>query len=145
MSLKVEDVKNTIKANEEIVKGLKNSLGVLEEKFYEGLEELSFKVNNKSFALIKILSCDWIDDGKYDYCTDEYQLASYEESITPYLSETSITGYYNIIVEQDVSRTGSYYSEWTYIHDKPIVKEAYLKTVPKVVIPEHEQVRYKEV
>lgn len=144
MSLKVEDIKTTIKVSDEIIQELKDSLYSGQEDL-EDLEDFYFKVDDKPFALIKIISDDWIDDGKYDYCANKYQLVSYDEDIAVYPYEASITEYYNTIVEQEVSRTGSYYTEWTYIYDKPTIHKAYLENVPEVVIPEHEEVRYKEI
>ena len=143
---KIEEVKKFAKASDVIIKELKN-------KFSEygfdsedaSIEELAFNFNGQNFALWNTDSEDWISDGKYESGGENYQLVSFDNSKIKYPCTKNITDYYNVVVNQSISRTGSYYTDWYYSYFEPTVSVLEIVTVAEVVIPEHEDVVYKTV
>jgi len=143
---KIEEVKGFVKASDQIIKALKNKLSEYEfDSEDASIEELSFEFDGQIFALRGAGSEDWISEGKYENGAENYQLVSFDNSEIKYPCTKNITNYYNIILNQSISRSGSYYTDWYYSYFEPTISVLEIVTVAEVIIPEHEGVIYKTV
>lgn len=143
---KVEEVENFAKINLDVIEVFKNQLSSYDfDSEDSSIEELEFEFNGINYALRSNGRDDWISDGKYENTTENYQLISYDNSEIKYPCSKNIIDYYNLIISQDVSRTGSYYTDWYYSYYKPDINVVETVTVAEVVIPEHDEVVYRAV
>lgn len=88
----------------------KEIIGDFEEKC--GLEDVAVEYNGKKYGVDIIQKGDWIDDGKHKHKKDIGILCKYNEN-------WEIEKRYNIAVTQNISWTGSYYSEYRYEYSQP--------------------------
>lgn len=131
---------NDIKLEElkEINKSLlKKIISQIEE---EDLEELTVEVDDKKYGFGVIEDSGWEDDGrgKYYFKNTTYVLVLYSDS-------WNVIEKYNVIAEQSISRTGSYYTDWNYEYDKPTFKYAYEQLIPEQIIPAHTVIGLKDI
>lgn len=139
--IKLEDVKNFIRcATDGLVEELKEQFSDDED-----IEGLSFVYEGVSYSLEEIGSDDEIDEGKYSYGRKYFQLCSYDEKITTYLSRKSELDKFDIVVSQGYSKSGSYYSDYEWYYDEPRASKIGVVIVPEVIIPEHEEVSFTEI
>lgn len=140
----IKEVKKFIDADLRILDALKNKLAEYNFDDEDGnIEGLKFKLNDLSFALTSVKDEDWISDGKYENSSSYYQLVSYDASKNKYACSKNIINRYTTVVCQEIIRTGSYYSDWSYTYFEPIISIVEIINVPEVVIPEHEDVFLK--
>lgn len=93
------------------------------------LEDTGCEFNGESYTTMFLDESEWDDGGKYQY-KEEYGLFCKVDG------EGVVIDKYNICIVNDVTRSGSYFSEYYYENEfraEQIVK----KVIPKVVIPEH--------
>lgn len=105
----------------------------------------SFKFNSEYYDLVETGEDPIQDEGKYQYGGTYYQLVKYDKNITPYPSSASILGKYDIEVYLPYSRSGSYYSDYFYMFDIPIVSRITIIDVPEIVIPAHQEVKTETI
>lgn len=142
MKLDLKDYYNITKASDEILDAL---IVELEEYKDAEIEDLEFKIEDGSYALIVNEEEEWISGGKYEYGGSSYQLVRYDSSIASYPTKKSIIYYYDIFVKQSIYRSGSYFSDWYYTYEEPAIYKVYIKKVSEVIIPEHEEIKFKNI
>jgi len=89
------------------------------------------------FEIVEGDQDDWDDDGKYQYSNYVAQLVEIDDNFNEVKR-------YELYVREDVSRTGSYYTDYYYGYERTIV-EKHITEVPEEirVIPAHVIVEYK--
>ena len=139
--------KACVKAPDDLIAELKRIIGEICSDYDEGntLEELDFTYNNKKYSLLEIGSDPWEDGGKYQYGGNSYQLVSYDDTIVKYCCKKSIIDYYDIEIYRPCSRTGSYYSDYYYSYNLPVVYRVGTKVIPEQIIPAYTQVVLEEI
>lgn len=93
------------------------------------LEEVGCWFNGESYSTVFLDESEWKDGGKYQY-KEEYGL------LCKLNGEDKVIEKYDISIVNDITRSGSYFSEYYYENEfraEQIVK----KVIPEVVIPEH--------
>jgi hypothetical protein len=97
-------------------------------------EEASVMVDDKVYIFDEVddFESEWVDDGKYSYKTNVAELSIYDAKRNKYTP----TG---IILSQNISRSGSYFSYYNY--DYCNVVQVFRK---EITIPEHIEVEYVE-
>ena len=93
------------------------------------LEDVGCEFNGERYGTEALLESDWDDQGKYQYQEEYGLLCKLDESC-------NVVEKYDICIVNDVTRSGSYFSEYYYENEfraEQIVK----KVIPEVVIPEH--------
>lgn len=142
----VEQVNNFKAATNDIVKLLKNKLKDYSFGDEDGsIEELTFIYNNTTFALTEIEDEEWTSEGKYEYSSKSYQIVSFDNSHIKYPCEKNIINHYNLFLNQSISRTGSYYSDWYYQYEEPTISVLHINHVNEVIIPEHDEITSVEI
>ena len=137
----LEDVKNFKKIDDNLLEVVKVYLGKLEFDDSNPLEDFDLEIESVSFAFAEAHSDEWVDEGKYQYCNEYYQLVAFDKNKAKYPCEKSIVAKYDLCLDLAISRNGSYYSDWYYMYEKPSLFKVEVKTVPEIVIPEHEDVK----
>lgn len=141
----VEEFKKCKKATKELVEIIKNRIDESCSDYDYGNyleDDFAFENDNIAYGLWQLEETPWEDDGrgKYYSHTLTYQLVSYDKNIRGYACNDNIIDRYNLFISCTETRTGSYYSEWNYIYDKPVVQIAKIKHVPMQVIPAHDEI-----
>lgn len=93
------------------------------------LEGVGCEFNGERYGTEDLLESDWDDGGKYQY-KEEYGLLCKVDG------EGVVIDKYDICIVNDITRSGSYFSEYNYENEfraEQIVK----KVIPEIVIPEH--------
>lgn len=93
------------------------------------LEDAGCVIDGEEYSTEYLMESDWDDQGKYQY-QEEYGLLCKVDG------EGKVIEKYDICVVNDITRSGSYFSEYYYenaFRAEQIVK----KVIPEVVIPEH--------
>lgn len=123
---------------------LKRIIG--EFDYSNGLEDVSAEVDGKRYSAFELEEGSWEDDGrgKYFYQTSIYILGLCEKDGWKCAEK------YNVIITQNATKTGSYYTDWNYEYDDPTFKQAYgnvipEKIIPAQIIPEHIVIAYKDL
>lgn len=120
----------------EIKKQWDDERNILECDFY-------VDVNGVGYAFVSIEEGDWEDDGKYSFSTDYFQLVSFDCKEIKYPCYKNIIDKLNFFVSVGASRTGSYYTDYYYNYDEPEYFKGYIKHIKEVVIPAHDEVKFK--
>ena len=87
----------------------------------------------------------WKDGGKYSYSSSTYQLVSYDQNISDYPCTESIIDDFNLFSTINMSRSGSYFTDYYYDYDLPYYSKYNLNLVPEVIIPEHFELKSKQI
>lgn len=93
-------------------------------------------INGEKYGTVFLDESDWDDGGKYQY-KEEYGL------LCKLNGEGKVIEKYDICVVNDITRCGSYFSEYVYENEfraEQIVK----KVIPEVVMPEHTVITIRE-
>lgn len=93
------------------------------------LEDAACEINGEKYSIEKLLESEWDDGGKYQY-KEEYGLLCKVDG------EGVVVDEYDICIVNDVTRSGSYFSEY-YYENKFRAEQIVKKVIPEVVIPEH--------
>lgn len=149
--LKVEDVKNFKVADEDLIKCVVDAIQKACDEYDEEtniIEECLVKINYNgiNFDFISLSTSDWDDQGKYQYQNEYYQLVSFDNSEKSWVTKDNIIDKYDLCVDVPVSRSGSYFTEYYYTYEKPMIYFSEIKHVEEVIIPAHDEVtmRYLE-
>lgn len=94
------------------------------------LEDISMEVNGVRYGVDVIEDGSWEDDGKYQYKTDIGILCTYDKNY-------NVVNKYNVAVISNITRSGSYFSEYYYEYEDLEVKKIIEKVIPEQIIPEH--------
>lgn len=139
--------KMCVKAPTNLVAELKRILGETCSDYDESnnIDELDFLYEGRKYSVLELGYDSWVDGGKYQYGGCNYQLVSYDESITGYCCEKAVIDHYDIKIYLPCSRTGSYYSDYYYSYHIPEVYRITVKLIPEQIIPAHEEIAYEEI
>lgn len=107
--------------------------------FKHFLEDVGGEVQDKEYYFNIVEEGDWDDEGKYQYKTDIGLLCMMENNGVDDMATT-----FDIAVLLDVTRSGSYFSEYYYNFDEPRVNKVIKKIIPKQIIPEREVITLEE-
>ena len=144
MNIEVSVAKNFKRASDDLIAALRNQIP---DGRYERnpIEDIKFDFNGESFGLCAYDENGWDDEGKYQYQTEYYQLCSFNPEIASYPCAKSNTGIYYVFVSIDVTRSGSYFSDYYYEYSDIKIMRSEINHVPEVVIPAHDEVCLTEV
>ena len=98
-----------------------------------------------SYSVIEVDESSWDDEGKYQYQNITYQLVSYNPEIESYPCDESIIDKYNLFFDLPVTRSGSYFSDYFYEYNKPVIRRGTIEHIPVKIIPAHEEVKFVEI
>ena len=93
------------------------------------LEDIGEEVNGTNYGVKVIDEGDWIDEGKYQYRTDIGVLCEFDD-------KWNVVKMFDIAVVSEITRSGSYFSEYNYEYDNLVVNKIIKKVIPKQIIPE---------
>ena len=93
------------------------------------LEDIGEEVNGVNYGVEVLEEGDWIDEGKYQYRTDIGVLCEFDD-------KWNIVKMFDIAVTSEITRNGSYFSEYNYDYDNLVVNKIIKKVIPKQIIPE---------
>lgn len=141
-SFSVKEAKKFKEIDLDLLQKLKDEI----EPCSTSIEESEFVYKGIKYALVCIGGGDWsTDDGKYENSYNEYQLVSYDNKKPFYPRDHNIVDKFNVVIRQDMYRTGSYYSEYYYEYEAPMIDKIIIDNIPEITIPSHEEVRYKKI
>lgn len=86
-------------------------------------------INGEKYATVFLDESNWDDGGKFQY-KEEYGLLCKVDGEGKEIEK------YDICVVNDITRCGSYFSDYEYINEFR-VEQIVKKVIPEVVIPEH--------
>lgn len=86
-------------------------------------------IDGERYGTEHLMESDWDDQGKYQYQEEYGLLCKLDESC-------NVVEKYDICVVNDITRCGSYFSEY-YYENEFRVEQIVKKVIPEVVIPEH--------
>ena len=93
------------------------------------LEDIGEEVNSSNYGVKVIDEGDWIDEGKYQYRMDIGVLCEFDD-------KWNVVKMFDIAVTSEITRSGSYFSEYNYEYDNLVVNKIIKKVIPKQIIPE---------
>ena len=93
------------------------------------LEDIGEEVNGTNYGVKVIDEGDWIDEGKYQYRTDIGVLCEFDD-------KWNVVKMFDIAAVSEITRSGSYFSEYNYEYDNLVVNKIIKKVIPKQIIPE---------
>lgn len=93
------------------------------------LEDIGEEVNGVNYYVDVFDEGDWRDEGKYQYRTDIGVLCECDE-------KWNVVKMFDIAVTSEITRSGSYFSEYNYEYNDLVVNKIIKKVIPKQIIPE---------
>ena len=144
----VEELKECKYASDELVEVVKNGIDNIWDSFCEHnwLEDgFGVEHDGVSYSVIEVDESSWDDEGKYQYQNITYQLVSYNPDIESYPCDKSIIDKYDLFFDLPVTRSVSYFSDYFYEYDKPVIRRGTIEDIPEKVIPAHEEVKFVEI
>ena len=93
------------------------------------LEDIGEEVNGTNYGVMVLDEGDWIDEGKYQYRTDIGVLCEFDEN-------WNVVKMFDIAVTSEITRSGSYFSEYNYEYEDLKVNKIIKKVIPQQIIPE---------
>lgn len=109
--------------------------------------EMDFEKDGVSYGYLYIDESSWDDEGKYQFQNIIYQLAAYDSTNSEYSypCDSNITDKFDLILTVPVTRSGSYFSDYTYYYDKPNLSIVETENIPERIIPAHEEVKIVDI
>lgn len=101
------------------------------------LEDIGEKVNGTNYGVKVLDEGNWDDEGKYQYRTDIGVLCEYDE-------KWNVVKMFDIAVTSQITRSGSYFSDYNYDYEKLEVNKIIKKVIPQQIIPERTVVTLEE-
>ena len=101
------------------------------------LEDIGEEVNGINYGVKVLDEGSWDDEGKYQYRTDIGVLCEYDEN-------WNIVKMFDIAVTSQITRSGSYFSDYNYDYEKLEVNKIIKKVIPQQIIPERTVVTLSE-
>ena len=93
------------------------------------LEDIGEEVNGVNYGVMVLEEGDWDDGGKYQYRSDIGVLYELD-------NDWNMTRMFDIAVTSQMTRSGSYFSDYYYEYEDLEVNKIIKKVIPKQVIPE---------
>ena len=101
------------------------------------LEDIGEEVNGTNYGIKVLDEGNWDDEEKYQYKTDVGVLCEYDE-------KWNIVKMFDIAVTSQITRSGSYFSDYNYDYENLKVNNIIKKVIPKQIIPERTVVTLAE-
>lgn len=101
------------------------------------LEDIGEEVNGTNYGVKVLDEGDWVDEGKYQYRTDIGVLCEYNE-------KWNVVKMFDIAVTSEITRSGSYFTDYNYDYEDLEVKKIIKKFIPQQIIPERTVVTLEE-
>lgn len=96
------------------------------ERFLEDIEK---EIKGVNYGVMVLDEGSWIDEGKYQYRTDIGVLCEFDD-------KWNVVKMFDIAVTSEITRSGSYFSEYNYEYENLKVNKIIKKVIPKQIIPE---------
>ena len=93
------------------------------------LEDIGEEVNSSNYGVKVLDEGDWVDEGKYQYRTDIGVLCEFDD-------KWNVVKMFDIAVTSEITRSGSYFTDYNYDYDDLRVNKIIKKVIPKQIIPE---------
>ena len=93
------------------------------------LEDIGDEINGVNYGVKVLEEGDWIDEGKYQYRTDIGVLCEFDD-------KWNVVKIFDIAVTSEITRSGSYFSEYNYEFEDLKINKIIKKVIPEQVIPE---------
>ena len=138
MNITVEKYNTYKNASKELIDVIRNRLSEIfdcEQNCFE--DDFGFEFNDICYDVIVVDEPEFAVEGKYQRRSVCYQLISCDEN-----SESWIIDRFNLFFEISESRTGSYYTDYYYSYEKPMIFKAKLVHIPEQIIPAHDNVEF---
>lgn len=138
MNITVEKYNTYKNASKELIEVIRNRLSEVvdyERNCFE--DDFGFKFNDICYDVIVVDEPEFAVEGKYQSRSICYQLVSCDEN-----SKSWVIDRFNLFFEIPESRTGSYYTDYYYSYEKPILFKAKLVHIPEQIIPAHDNVEF---
>ena len=101
------------------------------------LEDIGDEVDGVNYGVKVLDEGDWVDEGKYQYRTDIGVLCKYDD-------KWNVVKMFDIAVTSEITRSGSYFTDYNYDYEDLEVKKIVKKVIPKQIIPERTVVTLEE-
>ena len=101
------------------------------------LEDIGEEVNGSNYGVKVLDEGDWVDEGKYQYRTDIGVLCEFDD-------KWNVVKMFDIAVTSEITRNGSYFTDYNYDYDDLGVNKIIKKVIPKQIIPERTVVTLEE-
>lgn len=105
----------------------KKIIGEFDKDCY--LEDIGEEVNGVNYCVDVFDEGDWVVGGKYQYRTDIGVLCECDD-------KWNVAKMFDIAVTLEITRSGSYFSEYNYEYDDLVVNKIIKKVIPQQIIPE---------
>lgn len=117
---------------------LEDAKKIIEEFNNESfLEDIGEEVNGTNYGVKVLDEGNWDDEGKYQYRTDIGVLCEYDD-------KWNVIKMFNIAVTSQITRSGSYFSDYNYEYEKLEINKIIKKVIPQQIIPERTVVILEE-
>ena len=93
------------------------------------LEDIGEEVNGSNYGVKVLDEGDWVDEGKYQYRTDIGVLCEFDD-------KWNVVKMFGLAVTSEITRSGSYFTDYNYDYDDLRVNKIIKKVIPKQIIPE---------
>lgn len=93
------------------------------------LEDIGEEVNGVNYGVEVLDESDWVDGGKYQYRSDVGVLCECDDG-------WNVVKRFDIAVTSEITRSGSYFSEYNYEYEDLEVNKIIKKVIPQQIIPE---------
>ena len=112
----------------------KLALEIVEGFGKENIEEIShIVIEGVKYSITEFNDDEeWIDEGKYQYSSQSARICSLDK-------DDNVLEKFDFWIEQDITRSGSHFSEYYYEYDNIKLFKIEKVIVPEVIIPEHEE------
>lgn len=100
------------------------------------LEDMVFEKDDEKYGAVIVTDDDWDDGGKYQYQTMIGALCKFD-------NDYNVIEMYDIALIQNITRCGSYFTDYYYEYEPLEISKIVKHTLPKVIIPEREIVTLK--
>lgn len=101
------------------------------------LEDIGEEVNGSNYGVKVLDEGNWVDEGKYQYRTDIGVLCEF-------YGKWNVVKMFDIAVTSEITRSGSYFTDYNYDYDDLGVNKIIKKVIPKQIIPERTVVTLEE-
>lgn len=101
------------------------------------LEDIGEEINGTNYGVKVLDEGSWDDEGKYQYRTDVGVLCEYDK-------KWNIVKMFDIAVTSQITRSGSYFSDYNYEYDNLEVSKIIKKVIPQQIIHERTVVTLEE-
>ena len=145
----VEELRECKKSSDDLIRAVKNRIESVWSEYDECNHfesgDFQFEFDGRSYDAYMVSCSNWDDQGKYQYEDITYQLVSFDRSIKDYLCNENIVDKFDLFLIMNVSRCGSYFSEYVFEYEKPIIKIATIERIPEKIIPAHDEIKFMNV